>query len=152
MHADLGAMESARPMHGHAVRARCLPAGDEDVDGAVRGAGPHEPPQLGGADVAQQRSRSAGEQRRGLARERPVTRVADGEDAGMLAVQLPFGNEAIDGGIGDPRLTELTARDAVALKLRDLSETFIPRPTNGDRSTHPEQMDEVRAVIPGNRG
>lgn len=78
--------------------------------------------------------------------------VADDEDAGMFALQLAFGNEAIDGVIGDPGLAELMACDAAALMTSDLANAFVLRPRNGDRRTRPQQFHKVCPLIPENRG
>ncbi len=78
--------------------------------------------------------------------------MADREHGGMFAVQLPFGNEAINGVLGDPGLAQLAAGDPIALMSCDLPDAFVFRSRDGDRSTHPEQGDEVCALVPGKRG
>src|SRR5512132_2591379 len=83
--------------------------GNRDLDPASPGGS--DAPELGRADVAQQRTGTGGEDCRIPAPALAQIRASDGEDAAMYAVQTAALNPVIDGAVAVPVLMKLCPRD-----------------------------------------
>ena len=98
------------------------------TDGDVHLVDPRrDPPQRGGAPVAEDRVRSTGEQRRRLVTEGQMREVPDGIDTAVHAVQPTGLDPCVDRRSGEPERVKLRHRDPSVLALRDRRNTPIAR-------------------------
>ncbi len=152
MDADVSTLEDRGAVQRDARSRMGVAAKQQDLDVTLWGRlRCDQPPELPRREAAQDGVVADGEERGGLAGERLERIVAEGEDAGVDAVQAAAGEEPCDRRVADARGPELVAGHHAALAARDLPDPGVATARSGHKRAHAHDLDAVDACMPGNR-
>src|SRR5207237_10072290 len=82
-----------------------------------------------------------------VGRERCGGRVTDRADAPVDGGEEAVSGQVVDRPVGNADGEQLSAGDTAALTSGDPRDPLLPCPRDGDRTTHPQYLDEVRRLV-----